>query len=325
MSVAPLGEPPAAKLRGLLSRRVMECILLVLCIVLSFRAPHFLTAENLLNVLRSISMQALIAFGMTLVIIVGEIDLSVGAVAAFSGCLIAYLTLRGLPIPAGIVVTLLAGGTLGSFTGLMRTRFAVPSFITTLALFTGLKGGALMLTGGFPLTPFPAWYEFLGGGYVLGIPFPTLVLLVAFIGIHVLTRYTKLGRAIYAVGGNREAARLSGIRVSHVRIWTLAITGALAALSGIMLSARIMSGTPTVAHGWELDVIASVIIGGTSLSGGVGTVWGTLVGIVFIGVIINGMTLLDIPIFTQYVVRGLLIFAAVLINRLQIPTTRVET
>ena len=311
----------SGKLQGLLARRMMECILLGLCIFLSFKAPHFFTQENLLNVLRSISMQALIAFGMTLVIIVGEIDLSVGAAAAFAGCLVAFLTQRGLPIPAGIVLTIAVGAALGCFTGLMRTRFAVPSFITTLALFTGLKGGALMLTGGFPITPFPVWYEFLGGGYVLGIPVPTLVLVVAFAAIHGLTRYTKLGRAIYAVGGNREAARLSGINVASVRIWTLAITGALAALSGIMLSARIMSGTPTVAQGWELDIIASVIIGGTSLTGGVGTVWGTLIGIVFIGVIINGMTLLDIPIYTQYVVRGLLIFAAVLINRFQVTTT----
>ncbi|HLJ55759.1 MAG TPA: ABC transporter permease [Chthonomonadaceae bacterium] len=312
------------KLRVVLSRRIMEGVLVALCIGLSLRAPHFLTTDNLLNVLRSISMQALIAFGMTLVIIVGEIDLSVGAAVAFAGCLAAYLVLRGLPIPVAIALTVLAGTALGSFTGFMRTRFAVPTFITTLALFTGLKGGALMLTGGFPLTPFPAWYEFLGSGYVLGIPFPTLVLVVGFAGIFVLTRYTTFGRAIYAVGGNREAARLSGIDVSAVRIWTLALTGALAALSGVMLSARIMSGTPTVAQGWELDIIASVIIGGTSLSGGSGTVWGTLVGIVFIGVIINGMTLLDIPIFTQYVVRGLLIFAAVLVNRMQATPTRAE-
>jgi sugar transport system permease protein len=308
------------RLRGLVMKRMMEIILVALCVLLSLRAPNFLTAGNLLNVLRSISMQALIAFGMTLVIIVGEIDLSVGAAAAFAGCLLAYLTQRGLPIPLGIVATLAAGGALGTFTGLMRTRFSVPTFITTLALFTGLKGGALMLTGGFPITPFPAWFEFLGGGYVLGIPFPALLMLVAFVIIHGMMRYTKLGRAIYAVGGNRVAARLSGIAVARVRIWTLAITGMLAAMSGIMLSARIMSGTPTVAQGWELDVIASVIIGGTSLFGGVGTVWGTLVGIVFIGVIINGMTLLDIPIYTQYVVRGLLIFAAVLLNQFQ--TTR---
>ena len=311
-------SPSSSNLRAVLAKRIMEMILLALCIGLSVKAPHFLTSENLLNVLRSISMQALIAFGMTLVIIVGEIDLSVGAAVAFAGCLLASLTQRGVPIPWGIAATLAAGAGLGTFTGLMRTQFAVPSFITTLALFTGLKGGALMLTGGFPLTPFPAWFGFLGGGYVLGIPFPTPVLLIAFILIHCLTRYTTLGRAIYAVGGNREAARLSGIAVARVRIWTLAITGMLAALSGVMLSARIMSGTPTVAQGWELDVIASVIIGGTSLSGGVGTVWGTLVGIVFIGVIINGMTLLDIPIYTQYVVRGLLIFAAVLVNRVQV-------
>lgn len=295
----------------------MEIILIVLCIVLTFTAPHFFTPENLLNVLRSISMQALIAFGMTLVIIVGEIDLSVGAVVAFAGCLIASLTQRGLPIPLGAAITLLTGFGLGLFTGIMRTRYAVPSFITTLALFTGLKGGALMLTGGFPLTPFPQWYAFFGGGDVAGIPFPTLALLVTFLAIHVLTRYTTLGRSIYAVGGNVEAARLSGINVSRVRIAALAITGTLAAFSGILLSARIMSGTPTVAQGWELDIIAAVIIGGTSLSGGRGTVWGTLVGIVFIGVIINGMTLLDVPIYTQYVVRGLLIFAAVLLNRVQ--------
>ena len=317
-------ERPSSRLRALLASRIMEIILLVLCAILSLRAPHFFSTENLLNVLRSISMQALIAFGMTLVIIVGEIDLSVGAAVAFAGCLVAYLTQRGLPIPLGILITLAVGGGLGGFTGLMRTRFGVPSFITTLALFTGLKGGALMLTGGFPITPFPVWYQFLGGGYVLGIPFPTVVLLAAFVVIHGVTKYTTFGRAVYAVGGNREAARLSGISISSVRIWTLAITGMLAALSGVMLSARIMSGTPTVAQGWELDVIASVIIGGTSLTGGVGTVWGTLVGIVFIGVIINGMTLLDIPIYTQYVVRGLLIFAAVFVNRFQITNTRGE-
>jgi ribose/xylose/arabinose/galactoside ABC-type transport system permease subunit len=306
------------RLRVLLAKGIMEIILVVLCIVLGFTAPHFFTAENLLNVLRAISMQALIAFGMTLVIIVGEIDLSVGAAVAFAGCLIAALTQRGLPIPLGIGVTLLVGCGLGAFTGIMRTRYAVPSFITTLALFTGLKGGALMLTGGFPITPFPLWYAFLGSGYVLGIPFPTLVLGITFLAIHGLTRYTALGRAIYAVGGNVEAARLSGLNVAMVRIWTLAITGTLAALSGIMLSARIMSGTPTVAQGWELDIIAAVIIGGTSFTGGVGTVWGTLIGIVFIGVILNGMTMLEVPIYTQYVVRGLLIFAAVLINRVQI-------
>ncbi len=317
MSVSVRGRIFPHRVRSLLAKRMMELILLALCIGLAFYAPNFFTTENLLTVLRSISMQGIIAFGMTMVIIVGEIDLSVGANVAFSGCLIAYLTQGGLPIPLGLLLTLLVGFGLGWFTGIMRTRYQVPSFITTLALLTGLHGAALMITGGFPITPFPSWYYFFGGGYVLGIPFPALMLILAFLSIHILMNYTAFGRAVYAAGGNPEAARLAGINVAGVRIWALAITGTLAALSGILLSARILSGTPTVAQGWELDIIAAVIIGGTSLMGGEGTVWGTLVGITFIGVIINGMTLLDIPVYTQYVVRGLLIFAAVLLNRAQ--------
>jgi len=295
----------------------MEAILVLLCLFLAFRAPNFLTIENLLAILRSVSMQGLIAFGMTMVIIVGEIDLSVGAMVAFSGCVVAYLTQRGLPISVGIAAALAAGFALGGFTGLMRARFLVPSFITTLALLTGLRGGALLLTGGFPLTPFPEWYNFLGSGYVLGMPFPVLVLVAGFIAIHVLMRYTAFGRAVYAAGGNPEAARLCGIDVARVRSLCLAITGMLAAWSGVMLSARIMSGTPTATEGWELDIIAAVIIGGTSLTGGVGTIWGTLVGVLVIGVIANGMTLLDVPIYVQYVIRGLIIFAAVLLSRVQ--------
>lgn len=308
------------RLRVLLARYMMEIILLVLCVALAFRAPNFFTSANLMTVLRSISMQGLIAFGMTMVIIVGEIDLSVGAMAAFAGCFMAYLTLKGVPIPLGIALTTAMGGAMGAFTGIMRARAQVPSFITTLALLTGLKGAALMVTGGFPITSFPSWYGFFGGGYVLNIlPFPALVLIVAFLIAHCLMKYSTFGRAVYAAGGNPEAARLCGINIARVRIQVLALTSALAAFSGIMLSARIMSGTPTVAQGWELDIIAAVIIGGTSLMGGVGTIWGTLVGIIFIGVIINGMTLLDIPVYTQYVVRGLLIFAAVLLNRVQVP------
>lgn len=293
----------------------MEYVLVGLCALLALRAPHFLTADNLLSVLRSISMQGIIAFGMTLVIIVGEIDLSVGATASFAGCLLAWLTQSGVPLAAGSVLTLAAGWALGAVTGFVRSRYLVPTFITTLALLTGLKGAALMLTGGFSITPFPWWFAYLGSGYVLGIPVPAIIFGAAFVVFHLLTRRTTLGRAIYAVGGNAEAARLSGIDVGRVRTFALAITGALAALSGIVLASRINSGTPDAAQGWELDVIAAVIIGGTSLAGGSGAVWGTLVGILFIGVIANGMTLLDIPVYTQYVVRGMLIFAAVLLNR----------
>ncbi len=302
-------------LKSLLARIRMEYLLFALCLVLTYKAPHFLTTNNLLTVLRSISMKGIIAFGMTLVIIVGEIDLSVGASVSFMGCLIAWLTLRGVPIPVGISLCIALGYLQGAFIALMRTRYLVPTFITTLALLTGLKGAALELTGGFSITSFPYWYGFLGSGYVLGIPFPAIILLVVCIAFHILMKYSAFGREVYAVGGNPEAARLSGIKVEKVKALALALTGALAALSGIMLSSRINSGTPDAAQGWELDVIAAVIIGGTSLAGGIGTIWGTLVGILFTGVLTNGMTLMNVPSYRQYIIQGLLIFFAVLLNR----------
>jgi ribose/xylose/arabinose/galactoside ABC-type transport system permease subunit len=304
-------------LRRHLWEGILELVLLVICVVLSFTAPGFLTVENLLNVLRSVSEIGVIAFGMTMVIIAGEIDLSVGSAVAFSGCLAAYLVQKGLPVPAAVLVALTLGFGIGSFTGIIRTRFGVPSFITSLALLTGLRGGALELTDGFSLTPFPEWYNFLGSGHVLGVPFPTLIFAATFAAVFFLMNYTTFGRSVYAVGGNAEAARLCGISVSRIRIMVLGITGLLAALSGIMLSSRMLSGNPTVAQGWELNVIAAVIVGGTSLMGGSGRVWGTLIGVIFIGVIVNGMVLLDVHEDGQLIARGVIIVIAVLLSRLQ--------
>ncbi len=313
------------RIRLLLSLAVLEIILSGVCVFLAFAAPNFFTAENLLNVLRNVSMQGVIALGMTLVIIAGEIDLSVGSMVAFSGCLTAWITGAlssagwgtAAALGAAVLLTLAAGFLSGALAGVLRNRFGVPSFISTLALMTALSGAAELITNGFPLTPFPPWYNFIGGGYLLGIPFPALVFIAAFAGTHVLMNSTSFGRAVYAVGGNAEAARLSAINVRAVRIAVLAITGTLAAASGVMQSSEIMSGSAATARGWELDVIAAVIIGGTSLSGGVGRVWGTMVGVVFLGVIMNGMTLLNVSEYWQHVVRGGLILAAVLINRME--------
>ncbi len=315
------------RIRTFASSALLEVVLVVLAGALAVASRHFFTAENLLNVLRNVSMQGLIALGMTMVIIAGEIDLSVGSMVAFSGCLTAWLTgwltspAVGLnPVPAVAAAVLVAVGTgflLGCLAGALRTRLGVPSFITTLAFLTGLSGAAELVTNGFPLTPFPAWYNFLGGGYMLGVPFPALVFLAAFAAVHLLMNFTAFGRAVYAVGGNAEAARLSGIEVGKVKVMALGITAALASLSGIMVSSEIMSGTATTGRGWELDVIAAVIIGGTSFTGGIGRVWGTMVGVIFLGVIINGMTLLNVSEYWQHVVRGALILLAVLINRLE--------
>ena len=300
-----------------LRKGILEAILLATCVLLSFATPDFLTMENLSNILRSISEIGVIAFGMTMVIIAGEIDLSVGSSVAFAGCLTAWLVGKGVPVPAAIALALVCGAACGALIGLFRTRFGVPSFITSLALLTALRGAALKITGGFSLTPFPAWYSYLGSGYVRGIPFPGVLFALTFLVVLFLMDHTVFGRAVYAVGGNAEAARLSGISVPRVRVLVLAFTGLLAAWSGVMLSARILSGNPTVAVGWELDVIAAVIVGGTSLSGGSGRVWGTLVGVVFIGVIINGMRLLDVHEDGQLIVRGIIVAIAVLLSRLQ--------
>lgn len=305
------------KLRKYLGTAIMEIVLVALCVALAFTAPNFLTTGNLLNILQSESMKGLIALGMTLVIIQGDIDLSVASVVALAGCLMAFLVQKSVPVFAAIPLTLAAGALIGSFTGILRTKMRVPTFITTLALLTGLRGAALMLTGGFALTPFPDWYNTLGGGSVLGFPVPAIVFLLVFAAVHFVMNYTPFGRGVYAVGGNAEAARLSGLDVSRIRITSLALTSMLAALAGVLLSSRMLAGDPTVAAGWELDVIAAVIVGGTSLSGGAGRIWGTFIGVIFIGVIVNGMTLLNVPVYGQYMVRGALILGAVMLSQLE--------
>jgi len=313
------------KVAKLTKRSILELVLLLLCVVLSFKADGFFTADNFLNILRNVSMQGVIAFGMTMVIISGEIDLSVGSAVAFAGCLTAVLTRTlmqaGLsPVAAvwlAILASIVLGFAIGSLTGYIRSRLEVPTFITTLAWMTVLRGAAFLITNGFPVSSFPDWYNYLGGGYLFGIPFPAIIFLIVFIVVFVLMDYTSFGRSIYAVGGNDEAARLSGINVKRVKIIVMGIVASLAALSGVMQSAEIMSGTATTATGWELEVIAAVIIGGTSFTGGVGRVRGTLVGVIFLGVLVNGMTLMNISEYWQFVVRGVLILFAVLINRAQ--------
>ncbi|NBF40817.1 MAG: ABC transporter permease [Spirochaetes bacterium] len=309
-----------------LERYILEFVLLTLCIVLALTAPGFFSTRNLLNVMRNVALQGVIAFGMTTVIISGEIDLSVGSAVAFSGCVAAWLTRALVATGIGASVAAIAsiasvvviGASIGVFTAFMRNRFSVPTFITTLALMTILSGAANLITGGFPITSFPDWFNFFGGGFVLGIPVPALVFLATFFIMQFVMQSTNFGRAVYATGGNAEAARLNGINVRKVKYAVIGLTGAFAAVTGIMVSSQIMSGTPTVAEGWELQIISAVIIGGTSLFGGEGRIWGTFVGVVFLGVIINGMTLLNISQYWQLVVRGLLILTAIFVNNLQL-------
>lgn len=317
-----LAKPVSNSLVRLIKTYPMEMILVVLVVILIFTAPGFASLRNLLNVLRTGSLMGIIAFGMTAVIISGEIDLSVGAGAALAGCIVAWFcgalvdSLGGPPAAiVGVVIALAAGFAVGFSVGKFRQWFNVPSFIATLALFTALRGAANLITGGFPLTTFPKGFDFLGGGYLLGIPFPVYIFALTFAAMHFLMNFTRFGRAVYAVGGNMEAARLSGIDIWWVKSMALGILGALTALSGTLIASQIGSGTGTTATGLELDVIAAVIIGGTSLFGGKGRIWGTLIGVLFLGCISNGMTLLNVSEYWQYVVRGGIILGAVLLNQ----------
>ena len=300
----------------------LEGILLLIFICFTVVAPGFFSSDNLFNILRNISMQGIIAFGMTLVIISGEIDLSVGSTVAFSGCLAAVIV-RDLTalhydpafvVPLAMLVAVMVGIVSGLFSGWIRTRFNVPTLITTLALMSGLRGGAYLITNSFPILSFPQWYNYLGGGYIFGvIPFQAVIFVAVFGIMYFVSKYTTFGRAVYAIGGNAESARLSGINVGKTRMLIMAIVGALAALSGLLVSSQIQAGSPMSGVNWELDVISAVIIGGASLAGGKGRIWRTFVGIAFIGIIQNGMVLLNVDQYWQYVTRAILILGAVLI------------
>ncbi|MBQ9106595.1 MAG: ABC transporter permease [Clostridia bacterium] len=320
------GESTATRLVRGLNRHVLEIILLFLIVIVSLTSPYFLTAGNLLNILRNVSMTGIIAFGMTFVIIAGEIDLSVGSTVGLSGVIVALITRelseKGMSVTnaciAGISVSLISCALLGLFNGLLRTKFKMPSFIITLGMLNLLYGLAAVLSDGFPITKLPEWYSWFGAGTLFDIiPVPALFLLAVFIITAVVIRYTRFGRSVYATGGNPESARLSGINVNFVKIIVMIVVQVCSAIAGILLSSQVMSGTFNFGRGWEMTAISAVIIGGASLSGGSGKIWGTFLGLIFLGVISNAMTLNGVDDYVQYIVQGALIIGAVLINSIQ--------
>ena len=297
-------------------------------IVLILTAPGFFTIPNILNIFRNVALTGVISFGMTMTIIGGEIDLSVGASIALSSVLTATITgalakAGIMPMESAVIVGMLCalvlGMIVGAINGVIRTRFGIPTFIITLAMLNVLYGSSALISKGFPVTTLPDWYSWIGAGRIFGFfPVPAVWLLIVFAIVLVIMELTRFGREVYAVGGNPESARLSGINVNKVKMLILITVQFLAAFSGIILSAQVMSGSSTFGRGYEMDVIAAVIIGGTSFNGGIGKVWGTMIGIIFIGVINNGMTLFGVGDFEKYIVRGLLILFAVLLNTIQL-------
>lgn len=291
--------------------------LIVLVTVVTFLNTNFISPTNLLNLLRQVSVNALIAFGMTFVIITGGIDLSVGSTLALSGALTAGILAAGVPPVVAIFAGLLIGAALGLLNGIVITKGKVAPFIATLATMTIFRGLTLVYTEGNPITGFSDDFIFLffGRGYLFGIPFPVVLMAIAFGILFVLLHKMTFGRKTFAIGGNENASYIAGIKSDRVKYTVYAISGMMSALAGLILTSRLNSAQPTAGTAYELDAIAAVVIGGTSLAGGKGRIVGTLIGALIIGTLNNGLNLLGVSSFYQQVVRGIVIIIAVLLDR----------
>jgi len=292
--------------------------LIILVILITIMNPQFIAPNNLLNLLRQASVNALIAFGMTFVILTGGIDLSVGSVLAFTGAIVAEMILQGVPAWLAALSGILIGAVLGAINGLFVAYGKIAAFIATLATMTIWRGATYVFTGGNPVTGGKMntsfFFQYIGQGYLFGIPFPVIITLVAFIIAYILLHKTAFGRKTFALGGNEKAAFVAGVKTKKILIIIYTISGLLAALAGLILTSRLGSAQPDAGMGYEMDAVASTVIGGASLSGGKGRMSGTLVGALLIATLSNGMNLLGINSFYQQIVKGVVILIAVLID-----------
>ena len=301
--------------------------LIVMVVALSLLSDKFLTLANQRNILLQISVNLCLSIGMTLVILTGGIDLSVGAILALAGAVAAGLLKNGLVLKAfgvvlqftsfgAIIAGTLTGLALGLFNGFVITRFRLPPFVATLGMLSIGRGLTMLWTGGFPVTDLGPRFGFIGSGMFLGIPMPVWISAALVVLFYIVSQRTALGRYIYAVGGSERATAFSGINVDHLKLWVYALGGALAAVAGLVVTARLDAADPKAGLGYELDSIAAVVIGGTSLSGGRGSILGTVLGCLIIGVLNNGLFLLDVSPFWQQVVKGFVILAAVALDKM---------
>ncbi len=305
-------------MRRLLGRFGLVIALAVLCVALSAARPSFLTLGNLVNLIRQISINGILAVGVTFVLLTGGVDLSLGSLVALTGVAAALFAHPGeYPVIAPVVAGVAAGALCGAASGAVITVGRVAPFIVTLGMMTAARGLALVASGGRPVSNLSPEFTALGGGQVLGVPVPVIVLAAVAAAAWVVLARFRMGRHVYAVGGNENAARASGIRVGRVKMFVYTLCGALAGLAGVVLAARITTGQPNAGVGYELDAIAAVVIGGTSLSGGVGGVGGTVLGALLMGVINNGLDLLNVPSYYQQIVKGVIIVGAVWMDRSQ--------
>ena len=297
------------------TRQLGTCAgLVALCLLLWAATPHFLTVSNLLNVLEQTSINAIVAVGMTLVIISGGIDLSVGSVLAVSGIALARALEAGVPAPLAIAIGLVVGSSCGLLNGVLVTYGRLPPFIATLGMMSVARGAALMLAEGRPISGFSEGFRALATSRVLMIPAPVIITALIYVVAHLVLTRTVFGRATYAIGGNEEAARLSGVPVWFHKTMVYGVAGLTSAAAAVILTARLNSAQPTAGTMYELDAIAATVIGGTSLLGGEGTLTGALIGALIMGVLRNGLNLLNVSSFFQQVVIGVVIIVAVLID-----------
>jgi ribose transport system permease protein len=293
--------------------------LILIIILLSILSPFFLTLSNFINVLRQVSLIAIVAVGMTYTILTGGIDLSVGSIVALSG-VITVLLLKHYSVNiwlcsiAGLFIGILSG----SITGIMiSSRIKMPPFIASLAMMAVVRGIALIITGGQPIYNLPKYFGIIGGGILLGIPIPVIIMFAAFIIAFINLKYTKMGISFFAVGGNEEAARVAGINIKRTKIIAYIISGLTSAIAGIILASRVMVGEAIAGFYYELDAIAAVVIGGVRMTGGEGNIWGALIGALIMGFIKNGLNLLNVSVYWQQVAIGVIIAGTISFNLLR--------
>ena len=290
---------------------------IILCVGLSIATPAFFTKDNILNVLRQVATNSNLAIGLTMAIIIGGIDLSVGAILAFSGLLCASFISDGMNLGLAVLLAFTLGALFGLLNGLIIAYTNMPPFVVTLATQNIARGIVNVYANGQPISAWNPVFNFLCVGYFLGIPLPVIYSFVLLAVMILILGRSKFGRQLYAVGGNEEAARFSGINIKKVKIIVYTLCGALASFSGIILAARMYSGQPTAGDGFELDAIAASVLGGVSFSGGVGKLGGTIIGVLVLGVLTNGLNLLNINSFWQYIIKGIIILLAVYLDILK--------
>ena len=296
--------------------------LVLLVGLLSVLTPHFLSVSNLLNVMEQTSINAVIALGMTFVILSGGIDLSVGSLLALAGVVLAWALQAGWPVPAAILAGLAVGAASGLVNGLLITKGRLPAFIATLGMMSIARGAALVFTSGRPISGFGAGFRQLSTARILGVPAPIVITIALYALGHFLLTRTRFGRYVYAIGGNEEATRLSGINAGFHKTMVYVLSGVASGLAAALLTARLNSAQPIAGINYELDAIAATVIGGTSLSGGVGTLHGTLIGALIMGVLRNGLNLLGTSSFFQQIVIGVVIITAVLVDSMLKPSAK---